>query len=125
MDGGTLGLGLLPTLEDADRIIVLDAVDLGAEPGTLVHLGWDDVPRVLQTKISPHQETLAEALALLELRRGRPREFELVGVQPASLDDGLELTAPVERSLETALLDVLETLAIWGHRAESRSVGGR
>ena len=120
VDGGTLGLGLLPVLEDADRIIILDAVDLGQPPGTLVRLGWEDISRALQVKISPHQETAAEALAMLELTRGRPADFRIVGVQPVSLATGIELSPLVEEAVKVAILDVLEILATWGHAVTHR-----
>ena len=120
VDGGTLGLGLLPVLEDADRIILLDAIVMGEAPGTLVRLGWDDISRALKVKISPHQETAAEALAMLELRRGRPSDFRIVGVQPVSLATGVELSPAVEEAVEVAILDVLEILATWGHAVRHR-----
>lgn len=120
MDGGTLGLGLLPALEDADRILVLDVVEVGATPGTLVRLSWNDLPRALRVKVSPHQETLEEALALLELRRGRPEAFEVVGVQPRSLAWGVVLSAPVKAALEPALAEVIRILARWGHHGKPR-----
>lgn len=122
VDGGTLGLALLPTLEDADRIVILDAVDLGEAPaGTLARLGWDDVPRTLLLKVSPHQESVAESLALLELRRGRPEALEVVGAQPGSLDWGTGLTPAVESALETALDAVLAILKAWGHDVKPRA----
>jgi hydrogenase maturation protease len=118
VDGGTLGLKLLPMLEDADHIIILDAVDVSKEPGTLVRIGWDEVHRALPMKISPHQETVTEVLGLLELRRGRPAGFEIVGAQPTSLEMGLELSPPVEVALERAIATVLEILSDWGHHVK-------
>ena len=43
LDGGTLGLALLPYLEDAERAILVDAIEIDAPPGTLVRLEGDDV----------------------------------------------------------------------------------
>lgn len=120
VDGGTLGLGLLPALEDADRILVLDVVELKRPAGTLARLGWDDLPRALQIKISPHQETAQEAFGMLEFRRGRPEAFEVVGVQPGSLELGLELSPPVQVAMEPALQQAVETLRAWGHAVEAR-----
>jgi hydrogenase maturation protease len=118
LDGGTLGLALLPTFEDADRILILDAVDVGKPPGTVVCIGWDEVRRAVPVKISPHQETVAEMLALLELRRGRPEKFRVVGVQPRSLDTGLRLSPEVEAGLGRALDEVVEILRGWGHEVK-------
>ena len=120
VDGGTLGLTLLPTLEDADRILVLDIVEMRAPPGTVFRLGWDDLPRALRIKVSPHQETAQEAFGLLELRRGRPQGFEVVGVQPGSFELGLTLSPAVEAAMEAALAHVVEILAGWNVRPEPR-----
>lgn len=120
VDGGTLGLGLLPLLEAADRILVLDAIDVRKPPGSMARIGWDEAPRALQLKISPHQETLSDALALLEFRSGRPAEFEIVGAQPESLEMGLELSESVECSLDAAVDEVAGILRRWGHPLRRR-----
>lgn len=44
LDGGTQGLYLLPFLEEADALIVFDAIDFGLEPGEMRVLRDDDVP---------------------------------------------------------------------------------
>jgi hydrogenase maturation protease len=87
-------------------------------------LGWDDVPRALLLKVSPHQESIAESLALLELRKGRPEAMEVIGAQPGSLDWGSGLTPPVEAAVETAIDAVLEILRTWGHDVRDRAGTG-
>ena len=47
LDGGTQGLYLLPFLEEADTLIVFDAVDYGLEPGTLNIVEGDEVPQFM------------------------------------------------------------------------------
>ena len=68
VDGGTWGIRLLPLLDQADRVLFLDAVDRGAEPGTPFVLQGDELPRALCLKLSPHQIDLREVLALAALR---------------------------------------------------------
>jgi len=55
VDGGTWGMNLLPVIEKADRVIFLDAIDLGDPPGTLIRLEDEEIPRFLGVKLSPHQ----------------------------------------------------------------------
>ena len=45
-EGGTLGMTLLPLLEDADTVILLDAVKTGAPPGTVVTRSRDELPAI-------------------------------------------------------------------------------
>ena len=50
LDGGTQGLYLLPFLEDADILLVFDAIDYGLTPGTLKIVENDEVPRFMGVK---------------------------------------------------------------------------
>ena len=77
----------------------------------------DEVRRALPVKISPHQETVGELLALLELRRGRPERFRVVGVQPLSLAFGSGLSPVVDDALESAMERTADILAEWGSPA--------
>jgi hydrogenase maturation protease len=120
VDGGTLGLKLLPLLQDADRVIILDAVDVSKPPGTLVRIGWDEVHRALPMKISPHQETVTEVLGMLELMRGKPEHLQIVGVQPGSLEMGLELSDEVQEAMAGALETVVQTLEGWGVQVQGK-----
>jgi hydrogenase maturation protease len=91
VDGGTWGMNLLPVIEDADELILIDAIDIAAAPGTPVRLEHARLPRYLATKISPHQVDLRDVLALAELRGTLPADTVALGLQPAhvELQDGL------------------------------------
>ncbi|CAH2031027.1 HyaD/HybD family hydrogenase maturation endopeptidase [Trichlorobacter ammonificans] len=95
LDGGTLGLDLLPHLEGVERLIIVDAVETGKQPGSLVRLAGDEVPAALETKLSPHQMGLKDLLAVARLMDCLPPEVVLVGVQPDCLELGTELTPAV------------------------------
>ncbi|HET7789513.1 MAG TPA: HyaD/HybD family hydrogenase maturation endopeptidase [Gemmatimonadales bacterium] len=86
VDGGTWGMNLLPVIEDADQLILVDAVDTKARPGTLLVVERERLPRYLATKISPHQVDLRDVLALAELRGTLPQDTVAVGLQPRSLE---------------------------------------
>ncbi|HTG80691.1 MAG TPA: HyaD/HybD family hydrogenase maturation endopeptidase [Geobacteraceae bacterium] len=110
LDGGTLGLDLLPKLEGVTRLLVVDAVDVGKPPGTLVRLSGDEVPVVLETKVSPHQMGLKDLLAVAMLQGFAPCEMVLWGVQPALIEPGLELSPVVAPQLEPLLRHVVAEL---------------
>lgn len=114
LDGGTLGLDLLPRLEGVERLLVVDAVETGEAPGTLVRLAGDDVPVVLETKVSPHQMGLKDLLAVAMLLGFAPREMVLLGVQPELIGLGTGLSAAVAGRLETLVEKVLTELGGWG-----------
>jgi hydrogenase maturation protease len=114
VDGGTLGLDLMAYLEAADRLLVIDAVDIGAEPGTLAHLEGTEVPAFLSVKLSPHQMGLSDLLAAARLRDVYPEEVILWGVQPAAIDVGLDLSPVVAAQVDVLVEKALAELHQWG-----------
>lgn len=120
IDGGTKGFELLPFLE-VDHILVVDAVEADAAPGTLVTLQNDDVPRFLGQKVSPHQIGLADILSVATLRGMDPADMVLIGVQPAALDVGIELSPTIEAQLPVLVALVLQQLQQWGYTTEAAS----
>jgi hydrogenase maturation protease len=99
VDGGVLGLNLLPLVEECSHLLILDAVDAGQAPGRLVELERDEIPLYSGVKLSQHQVTFQEVLALAKIRDGLPPHLRLVGVQPADLSIGLELSPTVAAAL--------------------------
>jgi hydrogenase maturation protease len=114
LDGGTLGLDLLPKLEGIDHLIVVDAVETGQKPGSCVRLAGEELPIALETKVSPHQMGLKDLLSVAQLLGQSPAEMVLIGVQPGSIEMDTELTPEVEAVLDTLIDNVL---------AEIRNIG--
>jgi hydrogenase maturation protease len=118
LDGGTLALDLLPYVEDADRLLVIDALEMGTEPGTVARLESDEVPAFLSVKLSPHQMGLADLLAAARLRDLYPGRVVLWGVQPAVMRPGLALSPSVAAQVEVLVDKVLAELSLWGIEPE-------
>ncbi len=118
LDGGTLGLDLLPKLEGVNKLLVVDAIETGKRPGTRVRLSGDEVPFALETKVSPHQMGLKDLLAVASLQGHFPAELVLLGIQPERIELGMELSPAVAAQLEPLIGDVLEELAKWGVAAD-------
>jgi len=114
LDGGTLGLDLLPRLEGVDRLLVVDAIDSREAPGTLVRLSGEEVPVALATRLSPHQMGLKDLLAVADLQGICPAEVVLVGIQPGCIEMGMELSDVVEGRFDELSRMVLDELAAWG-----------
>ena len=121
-DGGTWGMSLLPLIEDAERLVLVDAIAAGAEPGELVVLERDRLPIYIARKLSPHQVDLRDVLAVAELRGTLPAHTVAIGVQPAVVELGTELSPVVREALDTLMGAVVAQLVRWGHHCESSSV---
>lgn len=124
MDGGTLGLNLLPHVESARRVLVFDAIDYGLPPGALKVLRDDEVPAWGARKLSPHQNGFNDVLALAQLHGRAPAHVIAIGVQPQTLDDfGGSLTAPVRAQLHEAVRLAVAQLGDWGFAPLPRAPG--
>ena len=63
VDGGTLGLSLLPLVDNARQVILVDAVAAEGAPGTQVRIEGDEVAPAVYERLSPHQIGVADLLA--------------------------------------------------------------
>jgi hydrogenase maturation protease len=118
VDGGTWGMNLLPVIEDADELILIDAIDAGEAPGAFVRLEHARLPRYLATKISPHQVDLRDVLGLAELRGTLPADTVALGMQPASVELRNSLSDLLRCRVRELADAVVQELARRGYPAE-------
>lgn len=115
VDGGTQGHSLLTFVEEADKLLLLDAVDFGQQGGTICVRKNKGIPAYLSAqKVSPHQNSFSEILALAELRGKLPAEIVLVGVHPVDLTMGQGLTELVQAQVPAVMELVMGHLQTWG-----------
>lgn len=117
VDGGTWGMNLLPWIEESDRVLFIDAVDLGEKPGTVICLRGLDFPRCRVLRISPHQVDLREVLSVAELRGRLPREVVLLGAQPEVVRLEPGLSSSVAAAIPELTAWCLRLLESWGHKS--------
>lgn len=121
VDGGTMGLDLLPLFEDSERLLILDAVDFGKPAGHVGILEGDAIPSALSSKLSVHHIGLSDVLFAAKLTGSAPREVCLVGIQPASLDVGLDMTGKIRENFEKVIEAAISKLKDWGVQCALRS----
>lgn len=115
LDGGTLGLSLLPFLEDAEDAILVDAVRGDAGPGTLVRLEGDEVRPAVEGRLSVHQVGVADLVAAAELRGRLPPRLVLLGLVPATLEVAVGLSPAVASRLPALVEAVAAEATRMGH----------
>lgn len=114
LDGGTLGLDLLPQLEGVDKLLVIDALQMGAEPGEVFRLEGEEVPRAFANKLSVHQMGLQDLLAVAELQGHLPSQLVVLGGQSESIEMGMEMSSAVAAAVDPLIEAVLAELKNWG-----------
>jgi hydrogenase maturation protease len=123
VDGGTWGMNLLHLIEGANAVVLIDAVTAnGTQPGRVVTVEREQLPKFLATKLSPHQIDLKEVLALAEFRGTLPERTVAIGQQPARVEMSTELSAPVLERMDALLEKIVSRLESWGHTAQRMQV---
>jgi hydrogenase maturation protease len=116
VDGGTWGMNLLPLIEDADEVILIDTIRTGAEPGTLLEIEKERLPKYLAHKLSPHQIDLKEVLGVAMLRGTLPERLVAIGAESGRLELSTMLSPALEDRVDDVARAVVHRLTQWGHR---------
>ena len=114
VDGGTLSITLAAEIEESDRLIVIDAAQLGEAPGTVRAFIGNEMDGFLGScKRSVHEVGLLDLFDIARLTQSLPGQRALVGIQPASVDWGEEPTGAVAAAIPVAVQKVCELLELW------------
>jgi hydrogenase maturation protease len=115
IDGGTLGLNLLPAFEEFEKILLVDAVNFSREPGYIGILEDDEIPAVIFPKVSVHHIGLADLLSVAKLKGVMPSSICLIGIQPCADDFSfcLDMSDVVNANIEKTIDLTLQKLKEW------------
>jgi hydrogenase maturation protease len=110
-DGGTGGLRLISLMEGYQRVIIVDAADMGRPPGCAVRFTPSEAQfKTEETPLSLHQMGLVEALALAEALEVAPAEVVIVGIQPGRIEGVVGLSPEVEGAIPQVVRMILDEL---------------
>jgi len=121
LDGGTSGMALIEQISGRRHLLVLDAVQTGDPPGTLVNMSDQDVPVYFGLRVTPHQLGLSDVLASLKLTEEQPDEVTVLGLVPRSLEMSLDLSEQIGSRLEDLVEAVVEELHSLGYPLRPKS----
>ncbi len=123
MDGGTQGIYLVQFVEQADILVVFDAIDYGLEPGEMKLIEGDDVPKFMGVKkMSLHQTGFQEVLMMADMLQRYPNHLLLVGVQPVDLEDfGGSLREKTRQQIDPAIAAAINWLKQFDIHASKRA----
>lgn len=109
IDGGTDAMDLLPAIQEAGRVIVIDALTGGKEPGAIYRVTPADLLCATDYPLSLHQTSFLEVLGMAR-QLGNEPEVVIIGVEPKEMTWGLTLTPEVAQSLPQVIDAVLAEL---------------
>ncbi|MEK7753117.1 MAG: hydrogenase maturation protease [Acidobacteriota bacterium] len=103
LDGGTQDLALLGHLAGRRALVILDAVKLGAAPGTVHCLTLEQALDSGSRSATAHEGNAGELLRMAMMLGELPERVAVIGVEAASLETGLGLSEPVRQALPAAM----------------------
>ena len=109
LDLGDAGFDLVHVTADYERVVVVDAVDFGGEPGEVTVFDPTE-PDGTAGGRGTHGTDLFELLSVATRLDREPPAVRIVGVQPAETGFGEELSPAVSRTLPTVVETVIETV---------------
>jgi len=105
VDGGTLSFTLLEQVENAEYLVIVDAAELDAEPGTVRLFENAEMDDFLATSRRPsvHEVNLLDVLTAARLRRRMPPRYAMIGIQPLDVEWSSTPSTPVDRAVDEAV----------------------
>ncbi len=108
-DIGVAVLDALHLFEWAEKVIAVDAMQAGGAPGTVYRFGLDDLAED-EVAVSLHQVSLRAALRFAPAARPA---ITIIGVEPLTIEYGLDLSPPVAAALPQVVAVVGQIVAGW------------
>lgn len=121
LDGGTLGLDLLPLIEGQEQIIFIDAISGHQEPGTVIVIEDENLPSFIGPKLSFHHVGLSDLLFASSLQGSKPAKVVLMGIQPEKIEVGLSLSDNLRGKMPQIIDTIVKKLETWGIKAKEKN----
>jgi hydrogenase maturation protease len=115
LDGGTLSFTLAGAIADAARLIVIDAAQLDAAPGASQVFEGEHMDAFIggKRKMSVHEVSLIDLLAIARLTDHLPPQRALIGIKPGEIDWGEAPSPAVAATLPQVCRQALQLIEAW------------
>lgn len=109
IDGGT-SPELWAYTRVGDKLIIIDAAKAGGEPGAVYRFRPEDITAEKGFLNSAHELGVIEALNLMTFAGNEPGEVVIIGIEPAEIAPGLELSSMLQHKLPEITKIVLKEI---------------
>ncbi|MCJ7623231.1 MAG: HyaD/HybD family hydrogenase maturation endopeptidase [Anaerolineaceae bacterium] len=104
IDGGTCPDALFHLPEEIGKLIVVDAVKGGGEPGSIYRFTPNDIEFKRASITSLHQLGLKEGLGMMKFLGKYPESIIIIGVEPKEIDWGLKISPELKKIIPQVIL---------------------
>jgi len=113
VDGGAAGLDLIPFIDGREKVLMVDAVNFDQDPGYINVLENEQIPVRISEKASMHHLGLMDVLSIVRMSGNLPKELCLIGIQPKSLELGIDMTPEIWDKKDILIEEVVRKLREW------------
>ena len=119
LDGGTLGMDLMPYIAGTKKLLFIDAINIDAPVGSYHEFKDDELNAYFKDKISVHDLGLNDMLAVLKVTGEPVEEVMVIGIKPDIITMGTEMTQPVAEKVPQVAAKAKEIVDKWvaSHKA--------
>ena len=110
IDGGTDPDIVSCIGDNVEKLIVIDAANTGDQPGTIFRFNIDDLESGLPEAVSLHEIGIVDSIKMMSLIGKRPNNVTIIGIQPETVDFGLELSPALSEKLPKIIEIVLSEI---------------
>jgi len=110
IDAGTYPDFLSLVEDNLDKLIIVDAVKAGDKPGTIYRFSSGDIDLGSAPLISVHEIGVLDSLKMTALLNRQPKSTVVIGIEPKTIDFGLELSPEIEDKLPKIISLVLKEI---------------
>ena len=103
LDGATFTQDIFYVFQKYERVLVLDTVKGGREPGTVYRFTEENLRDNYEQRLSLHDIDLLDSLKMAELLGNKP-EIMVLGIEPLTISEwSMEMSEPVKAKYPTFL----------------------
>lgn len=119
LDGGTLSFTLASYIDTITQLIVVDAAELHAKPGTIrIFIDAKMDTFLGNSKHSAHDVGLLDLLDMARLTDHFPSKRALIAIQPQQITWGDKPSQAVVTAIPKAAKGVLELIRVWTQKSD-------
>ena len=113
IDGGTMGMELLTYMRGMTKLLLVDAINGGDTPGTVYEFPHEEMNTYFTEAISVHEVGMQDILRIRALQEDPLEDAVVIGVEPESLELGLDLSETTQGVVKEVKERILAVLASW------------
>lgn len=103
LDAGTSIVDQISDIAQADRMICVDVVEGGGEPGTIYRFAPEDVKYTTSKFHHAHKINIFDTLEMVKKMQDRIPKTTIIAIQPKTIDWGTDLSATLIENMPKVL----------------------